>query len=86
MTAAPARAMTDTSVVPPLPDYPERIVTFIDLLGFLRRCAEDRGASWASPFHRRGIMRHCAAQLERAIRCRCLHWQALTIMLPANVH
>jgi hypothetical protein len=28
--------LTDTSVVPPLPDYPERIVTFIDLLGFTR--------------------------------------------------
>lgn len=26
--------MSDTSIVPPLPDYPERIVTFIDLLGF----------------------------------------------------
>jgi hypothetical protein len=36
MTAAPARAMTDRSIVPPLPDYPERIVTFIDLLGFAR--------------------------------------------------
>ena len=29
-------AVTDTSIVPPLPDYPERIVTFIDLLGFSR--------------------------------------------------
>jgi hypothetical protein len=36
MTATPARAMTDKTMVPPLPDYPERIVTFIDLLGFSR--------------------------------------------------
>jgi hypothetical protein len=28
--------LTDASEVPPLPDYPERIVTFIDLLGFTR--------------------------------------------------
>lgn len=28
--------MTDTSIVPPIPDYTERIVTFIDLLGFSR--------------------------------------------------
>src|SRR5271170_2889248 len=28
--------MTETSLVPSLPDYPERIVTFIDLLGFSR--------------------------------------------------
>jgi hypothetical protein len=27
---------TSTSIIPPLPDYPERIVTFIDLLGFSR--------------------------------------------------
>jgi len=36
LTAAPVRAMTETSLVPSLPDYPERIVTFIDLLGFSR--------------------------------------------------
>ena len=28
--------MTDTSIVTPLPEYPERIVTYIDLLGFSR--------------------------------------------------
>ena len=28
--------MTETSIVPPVPDYTERIVTFIDLLGFSR--------------------------------------------------
>ena len=28
--------MSDASMIPPLPDYPERIVTFIDLLGFSR--------------------------------------------------
>jgi hypothetical protein len=28
--------MTDASIIPPLPDYPDRIITFIDLLGFSR--------------------------------------------------
>ena len=28
--------MTEPSIIPPLPDYPERVVTFIDLLGFSR--------------------------------------------------
>jgi hypothetical protein len=28
--------MTDTSIIPPFPDYLERIVTFVDLLGFSR--------------------------------------------------
>jgi hypothetical protein len=28
--------MSEKSTIPPLPDYPERIVTFIDLLGFTR--------------------------------------------------
>jgi hypothetical protein len=36
MTANQHEPLTETSVVPPLPDYPERIVTYIDLLGFTR--------------------------------------------------
>jgi hypothetical protein len=34
MTVAPARAMTDASTIPPGPDYLERIITYIDILGF----------------------------------------------------
>jgi len=63
MTAAPTRTTTtDTSIVPPLPDYPERIVTYIDLLGFSRdvQMIEERP----------GLLLSIDAVLSAIVRCK----------------
>ena len=54
--------MTDTSIIPPLPDYPERIVTFIDLLGFSRdvQMIEERP----------GLLLSIDAVLSAIVRCK----------------
>jgi hypothetical protein len=54
--------VTDTSFVPPLPDYPERIVTFIDLLGFSRdvKMIEERP----------GLFLSIDAVLSAIVRCK----------------
>jgi hypothetical protein len=55
-------AVTDTSIVPPLPDYPARIVTFIDLLGFSRdvKMIEERP----------GLLLSIDAVLSAIVRCK----------------
>ncbi|HEY1746968.1 MAG TPA: hypothetical protein VGG11_09445 [Xanthobacteraceae bacterium] len=54
--------MTDTSIIPPLPDYPERIVTFIDLLGFSRDVQRIE--------ERPGLLLSIDAVLSAIVRCK----------------
>jgi hypothetical protein len=54
--------MTDTTIIPPLPDYPERIITFIDLLGFSR----DVQAIERRP----GLLLSIDAVLSAIVRCK----------------
>jgi len=54
--------MTDTSIIPPLPDYPERIVTFIDLLGFSRDVQRIE--------ERHGLLLSIDAVLSAIVRCK----------------
>jgi hypothetical protein len=61
--AYPSRAaMTDTSIIPPLPDYPDRIVTFIDLLGFSRDVQRIE--------QRPGLLLSIDAVLSAIVRCK----------------
>ncbi|MFZ0423541.1 MAG: hypothetical protein WAL80_11750 [Xanthobacteraceae bacterium] len=54
--------MTDTFIVPPLPDYPERIVTYIDLLGFSRDVQRIE--------ERPGLLLSIDAVLSAIVRCK----------------
>lgn len=54
--------MTDTSTIPALPDYPERIVTFIDLLGFSRDVQRIE--------QRPGLLLSIDAVLTAIVRCK----------------
>jgi hypothetical protein len=54
--------MTDTSIVPPLPNYPERIVTYIDLLGFSRDVQRIE--------ERPGLLLSIDAVLSAIVRCK----------------
>jgi hypothetical protein len=54
--------MTDTPIIPPLPDYPERIVTFVDLLGFSRDVQRIE--------ERPGLLLSIDAVLSAIVRCK----------------
>jgi hypothetical protein len=59
--------MTEASVIPPLPDYPERIVTFIDLLGFSRdvQMIEERPGLLLSIHSVQSAVANCKRDLDR---------------------